>query len=107
MKPPKQIATLRNQPLAPALGAAFLIVLFALQSHGFPISVITLKDDAPFAGASNTNSLTSNDGLVTVAGWSNFDVTVLANIYQWWWIVGVDSGVGNGALLDGQESLTF
>jgi len=107
MKPPKQIATLRNQPLAPALGAAFLIVLFALQSHGFPISVITLKDDAPFAGASNTNSLTSNDGLVTVAGWSNFDVTVSANIYQWWWIVGVDSGVGNGALLDGQESLTF
>ena len=28
-------------------------------------------------------------------------------MYQWFWLLGVDSGVGNGALLDGSEAETF
>jgi len=107
MKTPMQMARLQNQRLALMFGAAFVTILFTLQSWAFPISEVTFKDDAPFANSSNTNSLTSSDGLVTIAGWSDVGATVSANLYQWWWIFGVNSGTGNGALIDGQESMTL
>lgn len=47
------------------------------------------------------------DSLLTVAAWADTDATVPASLYQWWWIFGVDSGVGNGALIDGTESMTL
>ena len=87
--------------------AAFLLLLWAPASQAFPISQITFKDDAPFKGTNGVHSLTSGDGLLTVAAWGDTNATASANLYQWWWILGVDSGVGNVALLDGQESVTF
>jgi hypothetical protein len=107
MKTPIQSTRLQNQRLALIFGAAFVTLLFTLQSWAFPISGVTFKDDAPFTGSSNTNTLTSSDGLVTIAGWSDFNATTPANLYQWWWIFGVNSGAGNGALIDGQESMTL
>src|SRR6266850_6076719 len=107
MKSPMQMARLQTQRLPLMFGAAFVSILFTLHSWAFPISEVTFKDDAPFANSSNTNSLTSSDGFVTVAGWSDVGATVSANLYQWWWIFGVNSGTGNGALIDGQESMTL
>src|SRR5258708_12144390 len=107
MKTPTQMARLQNQRLALMFGAAFVTLLFTLQSWAFPISGVTFKDDAPFTGSSNTNTLTSSDGLVTVAGWSDVGATVSANLYQWWWIFGVNSGTCNGALINGQPTLTL
>ncbi len=102
-----QTTRLQNQRPALMFGAALMTLLFTAQSWAFPVSEVTFRDDAPFMGSSSTNSLTSNDGLITVAGWSNIDATVSANLYQWWWIFGVNSGTGNGALIDGQESMTL
>src|SRR5207245_10382387 len=47
------------------------------------------------------------DSLLPVAAWADVDATIPANLYQCWWIFGVDSGTGNGALIDGTESLTL
>ena len=59
-------------------------------------------------GASGVHSLTASgvQNLVTVAAWADQAATVPANLYQWWWLLGVDSGTGNGALIDGSESMT-
>lgn len=88
-------------------GTAFLILLFAWHSQAFPSSSVTFKDNSPFQGASGVHSLTSSDGLMTVAAWGDVNASVSANLYQWWWLLGVDSGTGNGALIDGQESMTL
>ena len=93
--------------LALAFGTALLTLLSNTDSHAFPIGKATFKDDAPFAGSWVSTPLTSSDGLLTVAAWADANATVGANLYQWWWIFGVDSGVGNGALLDGNEAMTL
>ena len=106
MKPSKKIATRQRRRLALTLATASLLLLFAQQTQAFPLGGVTFKDNAPFQGASAVHSLTSSDGSVTVAGWADTNSTVTANLYQWWWLLGVDSGTGNGALIDGQESMT-
>src|SRR5882724_12950957 len=95
--------------LSVALGAGFLSMLSILNSNAFPIGRTTFKDAAPFAGTNGVHSLTAvnMDSLLTVAAWADTDATVPANLYQWWWIFGVDSGAGNGALIDGTESMTL
>src|SRR6266481_7362036 len=87
----------------------FVLLFIAQSSHAFPIGRTTFKDAAPFAGTSGVHSLTAlnMDSLLTVAAWADTDATVAANLYQWWWIFGVDSGTGNGALIDGTESMTL
>ena len=93
--------------LALAFGTALLTSISNTDSNAFPIGKATFKDDAPFAGSWVSTPLTSSDGLLTVAGWADANATAGANLYQWWWIFGVDSGVGNGALLDGNEAMTL
>jgi hypothetical protein len=90
------------------LCATTLLISIA-SSHAFPAGRTTFKDAAPFAGTNNVHSLTAYnmDNLLTVAAWSDTDATIPANLYQWWWILGVDSGSGNGALIDGNESMTL
>jgi hypothetical protein len=90
-----------------AFGTALLTSLSNTDSNAFPIGKATFKDDAPFAGSWVSSPLTSSDGLLTVAAWADSNATIGANLYQWWWIFGVDSGVGNGALLDGNEAMTL
>jgi len=89
--------------------AIALLLLLVSPAHAFPTGRTTFKDSAPFMGVSGVHSLTADnmDGLMTVAAWADTDATQLANLYQWWWIFGVDSGTGNGALLDGTESMTL
>ncbi len=107
MRTLNQRAKVQNYRLTLTVGAAVLTLLLAVQTQAFPIGSVTFKDNAPFAGSTTNVSLTSNDGLLTVAGWADLNATVATNLYQWWWIFGVNSGVGNGALLDGQESMTL
>jgi hypothetical protein len=107
MKASKQIATRQHHRLALILGMSLLLISFASQTGAFPIGSVTFKDNAPFQAASGVHSLTSSDGLLIVAGWADTNATVAANLYQWFWLLGVDSGTGNVALLDGQESMTL
>src|SRR5882724_4579704 len=95
--------------LSAALCAILVSLLSILDSNAFPLGRTTFKDAAPFAGTSGVHSLTAinMDSLLTVAAWADTDATVPANLYQWWWIFGVNSGTGNGALIDGQESMTL
>src|SRR5579883_2813278 len=106
MKDSNQSATQQHRHLAMILGTALLLMAFALRIQAFPLSGVTFKDNAPFQAASGVHSLTSSDGSVTVAAWADANASVTANLYQWWWLLGVDSGTGNGALIDGQESMT-
>lgn len=101
------LADVNTHGLALTLGAALLTSLLNTESYAFPIGKATFKDDAPFAGSWVSTPLTSSDGLLTVAAWADANATVGANLYQWWWIFGVDSGTGNGALLDGSEAMTL
>src|SRR5260221_2088705 len=84
-------------------------LLSIVSSNAFPAGRTTFKDAAPFAGTNGVHSLNdyNMDNLLTVAAWADADATIPANLYQWWWILGVDSGAGNGALIDGNESLTL
>jgi hypothetical protein len=107
MKASKPTVTLQHLWLSLTFGFACLILLSPPQGRAYPAGGATFKDDAPFQGAYGSAPLTSGDGLVTVAGWADSNATIETNLYQWWWILGVDSGVGNGALLDGQESMTL
>src|SRR2546425_11036517 len=92
-----------------ALAPIFLSILSVLDCSAFPIGRTTFKDAAPFSGTNGVHSLTAvnMDSLLTVAAWADANATVPANLYQWWWIFGVDSGAGNGALIDGTESMTL
>lgn len=107
MRAPNPLTQVHTHRPALALGAALLTLLLNTQSHAFPIGKATFKDDAPFAGSWVSTPLTSSDGLLTIAAWADLNATVGANLYQWWWIFGVDSGVGNGALIDGNEAMTL
>src|SRR5438093_13002289 len=95
--------------LSAALGAVLLSLLSILDSNAFPIGRTTFKDAAPFAGTNGVHSLTAvnMDSLLTVAAWADTNATVPANLYPWWWIFGVDSGAGDGALIDGTESMAL
>lgn len=109
MKCLKQFSTTRTLRPALGLGVALLTVLLASSSGAWPLGRTTFRLDAPFVGTNNVHSLTATgmNDLLTVAAWADADATVEANLYQWWWIFGVDSGAGNGALIDGTESMTL
>jgi hypothetical protein len=107
MKTFEEIACAQIRRLALVFGATLVTLLITPHSQAFPIGGVTFKDNSPFMGSYGSAPLTSSDGLLTVAGWADTDATVPANLWQWWWILGVDSGVGNGALLDGTEAMTF
>lgn len=103
-----------NQP-TPINRAAFSVsaaVLLALatspDAQAYPLGRVDFSSDAPFA-AGYAHSMTANTagGLFTVSAWADVDATVPANLWNWWELLGVDSGVGNGALIDGSESTTI
>src|SRR6266404_7447369 len=96
-----------RKQISPCIVIAFACL--AVSSYAFPLARTTFRDNAPFVGVSGVHSLTAEnmDSLLTVAAWADTDATVPANLYQWWWIFGVDSGTGNGALIDGTESMTL
>src|SRR5882672_3865834 len=95
--------------LAVMPGITFLALLSVARSEAFPLEHIVFYQDPEFAGISGVHSITSSnmDSLVTVAAWADTGATVPANIFQYFWLIGVDSGVGNGALIDGSESMTL
>jgi hypothetical protein len=94
---------------------ALFVVAFGLapflpqQSEAYPLGKVTFKNDAPFAGSTGNHSLMSSgtENLLTVSAWADQGATLPANLYQWFWLLGVDSGTGNGALIDGSESMTL
>jgi len=107
MRASKPVAPRQNHRIALAFSAGFLTVFFTMPSPAFPIGGATFKDNAPFAGCYTATPLTSSDGLLTLAGWADAAATTPAAVWQWWWILGIDSGTGNGALLDGAEAMTL
>ncbi len=103
----KQLVKVRWRLLVLVSSTALLELALAPQTQAFPISVNTFRDDQPFQGSSGVHSLTSADGLLTVAAWADANATVPANLNQIGWLLGVDSGQGDGTLLDGHESITL
>lgn len=88
--------------------AALLALALSPSSHAYPVGRVTFGSDAPFAsGYAHTMTANTAEGLFSVSGWADAAATVDANLWNWWILLGVDSGVGNGALLDGTESQTI
>lgn len=87
----------------------FFFSLLLMPAGGYPLGKVTFKNDAPFAGAYGPTTLTAvnTESLLTVSTWADSNASVPASMYQWFWLLGIDSGTGNGALLDGNESMTF
>ena len=97
--------------IAVTLGAALLALLSASRSHAFPLFQVQFNNDPQFA-ATATNEVhaitaSNADNLFTVSAWADQASTVPANIFEFFLFIGVDSGVGNGALIDGSESMTL
>jgi len=91
------------------LAGLFLFSLWLEPAGAYPLGKVTFKNDAPFAAAYGPTTLTATntDSLLTVSTWADANATVPASMFQWFWLLGIDSGTGNGALLDGNESMTF
>lgn len=90
------------------LVALLLPLLAPSPAPAFPLGRVTFRTDTPFKESyGHSAAATGIDSLFTVAGWADTSATVPANLWQWWWIYGVDSGVGNGALIDGSEAATL
>jgi hypothetical protein len=114
MKTLKQLAKLQNRRLGLAFCAAFLSLLLTQESHAFPLGRVTFYTDAPFKGTDpslnqmGTNSLTATntESLLTMSAWADANATTPSVLSQWFWLLGVDSGVGNSATIDGTESMT-
>ncbi|HWX21619.1 MAG TPA: hypothetical protein VN578_17080 [Candidatus Binatia bacterium] len=89
--------------------ALLLTSLLPQPSEAYPLGKVVFRDDAPFAGAHGPTTLTAvnTESLLTVSGWADTAATVPASLYQWFWLLGIDSGTGNGALIDGTESMTL
>ncbi len=100
-------ATFRSFPRRIAVLGMLSTIFCAIAAHSFPISSVTFRDHAPFKGSTAETSLTSADALLTIRGWADLGAATAADLNQWWWILGVNSGVGNGALVDGVESMTL
>ena len=90
-------------------GAASLLALAcAASAHAYTDGRVTFASDAPFAGGyAHSMSANTAEDLFSVAGWADAAATTPANLWNWWILLGVDSGVGNGALVDGTESVTI
>src|ERR1700720_4647501 len=109
MKTLKQLAKLQNRRLGLPFCAAFLSLLLVQNSHAYPIGRVTFYTDAPFAGTDSgggqmgTNSLTATgtESLLTFSAWADTNATSPAVLSQWFWLLGVDSGTNNFALIDG------
>ena len=91
--------------------AAVLSVLFpALRSQAYPVAQDQFNNDPQFVATSSVEvhsiTATNAEDLFTVSAWADQASTVPANIYQYYLFIGVDSGIGNGALIDGSESMT-
>ncbi|MGC3958502.1 MAG: hypothetical protein QM813_11340 [Verrucomicrobiota bacterium] len=102
----------KQQPLMNLAGrkaglAAVLALALNPTSHAYPLGRVDFSSDAPFAtGYAHAMTANTAGGLFTVSGWADLNATTQANLWNWWELLGVDSGVGNGALLDGNESIT-
>jgi hypothetical protein len=95
-----------------AVPVCALLALFSTaRSHAFPVAQVQFNNDPQFVAASTNeaHSITASnaDNLFTVSAWADQASTVQANIFQFFLFIGVDSGVGNGALIDGTESMTL
>src|SRR6267142_2459598 len=106
MKSPTHSVILRSALFVAVFGLAPLL---PNQSRAYPLGKVTFKNDAPFAGSTGNHSLMSSgtENLLTVSAWADTGANSPANLYQWFWLLGVDSGTGNGALIDGNESMTL
>jgi hypothetical protein len=108
MKTPNEIPSTPIGSRARAGAVALLAMALAQTVQAYPVGRVTFSSDAPFAGGyAHSMTATTADSLFTVSGWADADSTVPANLWNWWILLGVDSGVGNGALLDGTESVTI
>lgn len=94
-----------------AIGIALLtFALLPSTSHALPFARVTPRDDPPFVAINDgTSTLVASgaDNLLTVSAWSDTAATIPAPFFQWFWLLGINSGTGNGALIDENESMTL
>src|SRR5690348_15855589 len=85
------------------LAALFLFSLSLQPANAYALGKVTFKNYAPFAGVYGPSTLTATntDSLLTVSTWADANATVPVSMYQRSCLLRIDSGVGNGALLDG------
>lgn len=117
MKTFEAIGGVETRPLAlfSWLWVAFLLLVCVPGSYAYPLGRTTFYTDPPFAGTdaggggagSQSLAATNLDSLFTVAAWADTNAAVPAVLSQWFWLLGVDSGAGNYALVDGTESMTL
>ena len=106
MNTPRQ--TTKTHQFLKAGAASLLALAWAASTHAYTSGRVTFASDAPFSGGyAHSMSANTAEDLFTVAGWADADATTPANLWNWWILLGVDSGVGNGALIDGSESVTI
>jgi len=88
--------------------ASLLALAWAAPAHAYTDGRVTFSSDAPFVGGyGHTLTAHSAEDLFTVTGWADPLATTPANLWNWWILLGVDSGSGNPALIDGAESVTI
>ncbi len=106
MKIAKQTTKTHQRLLTAA--TSLLALAWAGSADAYTDGRVTFASDAPFAGGyAHSMSADTAEDLFTVAGWADANATTAANLWNWWILLGVDSGVGNGALIDGTESVTI
>src|SRR5258707_2235177 len=107
----KETAASEEGKLAFRFWTVFFALALCRTANGFPVAQVDFHSDPQFAATATneTHSITAAnaDNLLTVAAWSDQSSTVAANIFEYFLFIGVDSGVGNGALIDGSESMTM
>ena len=88
-----------------------MIMFLSVGVYAFPVAQEDFHSDPQFTATATTEvhsiTATNIEDLLTVAAWADQGAATPAGIYQYFLFIGVDSGVGNGALIDGSESMTL
>src|SRR5882762_7542976 len=100
--------TTKTRQRITVIAASLLALTWAASTYAYTDGRVTFSSDVPFTnGYAHSMTAHTAEDLFTVAGWADADATSPANLWNWWILLGVDSGTGNGALIDGTESVTI
>lgn len=89
-------------------GATLCLVAIPVRANWMAAQSTTLFNSGPHSvGTTDGTTIDSINPAITFAAWKDQASTVSANLNTWWWLVGVNSGTGNGALIDNTESMTL
>jgi hypothetical protein len=103
-----QLQNMKMHQRLKAAAASILALAWTASTYAYTDGRVTFASDAPFSGGyAHSMSADTAEDLFTLSGWADANATTPANLWNWWILLGVDSGTGNGALIDGNESVTI